>query len=101
MEEWNKDSRVVLGVLSEALTNDEHTTINSPRSKRTRKLTPLSTSTVSLAPRGAPVTAAAAITSDVRVIQAGNGPCLALESLAQFGSIGKVIGKDFNGNDAV
>ena len=33
----------------------------------------------------------------MRMIQAGNGSRFAFESLAQFGSVGKVIRKDFNG----
>ena len=39
--------------------------------------------------------------ADMRMIQAGNGARFALESLTQFGSIGKVIRKDFDGNGAV
>jgi len=39
--------------------------------------------------------------ADVRMVQAGDGASFALEALAQFGSIGKVIRKDFDGNGAL
>ena len=39
--------------------------------------------------------------ADVGMIQAGDGARFAVEPLAQSGSIGKVIGKDFDGNDAL
>jgi hypothetical protein len=39
--------------------------------------------------------------ADVRMIQASNRPCFALEPFSQLGSIGKVIRKDFDGDDAI
>jgi hypothetical protein len=39
--------------------------------------------------------------ADMRMIQAGNGPCFPLEALAEYGSIRKVIREDFDGNDAL
>jgi hypothetical protein len=37
----------------------------------------------------------------MRMVQAGNCSCFALETLAQFSSIGEVIGKNFDGDDSV
>ena len=37
----------------------------------------------------------------MRMIQAGDGLCFALESLAQFGTISKMSRKNFNCNDAI
>ena len=39
--------------------------------------------------------------ADVRMIQAGDGLCFALESLAQFGTVRKMSGKNLDGNDAI
>jgi hypothetical protein len=39
--------------------------------------------------------------TDVRMIQAGNRSRFALKTLAQFGSIGEVIGQDFDGYGAL
>src|SRR5258708_4593947 len=39
--------------------------------------------------------------ADVRMIQAGNRFCFALEALAQFRAVGKMSGKNLDGNDAI
>ncbi len=39
--------------------------------------------------------------ADVRMIQAGDGLCFALEALAQFGAIGEMSGQNFDRDDAV
>ena len=39
--------------------------------------------------------------ADVGMIQAGNGFCFALESLAQFGAVREMIGQNFDGDDAI
>ena len=39
--------------------------------------------------------------ADVRMIQAGDRFCFALESLAQFGTIGKMSRQNFDGDDSI
>jgi hypothetical protein len=39
--------------------------------------------------------------ADVRMIQTGNGFCFALKSLAQFGAVGEMSGKNFNRDGAI
>src|SRR5260370_599066 len=39
--------------------------------------------------------------ADVRMIQAGDGPCFPLESFAQFGTICKLRRQNLDGDDAV
>src|SRR5579864_4962933 len=39
--------------------------------------------------------------ADVRMIQAGNGFCFAVEALAQFGTIGQMRWQNFDGHSAV
>ena len=40
-------------------------------------------------------------TADVRMIQAGNRPSFALESLSQFRTISKIRGQNLDGDNAV
>ncbi len=35
------------------------------------------------------------------VVQAGDGPCFSLESVPQLGSLGEMLGQDFEGNLSV
>ena len=39
--------------------------------------------------------------TDVRMIQTGDSLCFALESLAQFSSVGEMSRKNFDGNDSI
>jgi hypothetical protein len=36
-----------------------------------------------------------------RMIQAGNRPCFSFKSVALFGSVGKMVRQDFDGDDTV
>jgi hypothetical protein len=39
--------------------------------------------------------------ADVRMVQAGDGLCFALESVAQFGAIGEMSRKNLNGDNSI
>ena len=39
--------------------------------------------------------------ADVGMIQAGDGFCFALEALAQFGAVGEMSRKNFDGDDSI
>ena len=39
--------------------------------------------------------------ADVRMVQAGDGFCFAVEALAQFGAVGEMSGKNLDGDDAI